>query len=99
MKIPFFYLEAGRLEIFQPQNTELLGYSLDNNNTPIYSDGVLLIKSHGFPAFENRTLYLNGRQGSYSFNFLINSNYQNQKVEIPLEPLDLCKHYNVGFND
>lgn len=71
MKIPFFYLEAGRLEIFQPQNTELLGYSLDNN-TPIYSDGVLLIKSHGFPAFENRTLYLNGRQGSYSFNFLIN---------------------------
>ena len=34
-----------------------------------------------------------------SFNFLINSNYQNQKVEIPLEPLDLCKHYNVGFND
>ena len=54
MKIPFFYLNIGNIQVFQPQNDpRIMGGVLANN-------GTISIQKYDCPEISNTVLFLNG---------------------------------------
>lgn len=89
MKIPFFYLDLGHIQIFQPQNQPL---DLDNK-LAISDDEELSIEHYNCPEIAGNTLYLNGDEGNFSHSFCIN--VENDRTPYMTELIELLETIEV----
>lgn len=72
MKIPFFYLDVGKIQVFQPQNKHpdpLIPY-----NRNLSGRGDLKIMSCSMPEIVYDTLFLNGDTREESYRYCVNVN-------------------------
>jgi hypothetical protein len=69
MKIPYFYLEAGGIEIFQPQNKTKKSTGSSSQIDRHDGNGYQVLNA-GYPDCTSRTLFVNGSDTAEGYKFL-----------------------------